>query len=569
MYSTLTIATRPIMLYETVDNTSKMADSTPSKSDIEEIFKKLRAIPTNKTCFDCNAKNPAWASVTYGIFLCIDCSAVHRGLGVHLTFVRSTQLDTNWTWTQLRNMQLGGNANARKFFAQHNCTTTDAQQKYNSRAAMQYREKLAQASTQAMRHYGTKVFLPSPKNKIMLHLDENPASMLEEHNEIDFFKEHENFDLNSNESSTFIEENSVSVTNSVSANDNIEKDNQKVVPEIGSNSLGPTVKLSDSTSSSIPERKSTIGVRKAQIKKPGLGKKTGGLGAQRVKTNFDELEKSVAEASKESQVKDQQETTNKEEQEEISTRLAYQYEQNLNEHAKKVEERAKHLDPTKATQAERLGMGFNTRSGASHSALADMQTITQESSSKTVTTSESRTLDVERSLFISLDEFYEALSVPYISNNSKKSRSEEVVVIAEPEPPKRVGPSNRPNSIKNDNKTTTPESEAQRKFGSAKAISSDQYFQDSKDDGSWERKANLRRFEGSSSISSADYFGTGSSTSTSPTSSLSMRFSDGRSGVVDFDDVRESVRQGVNKVADKISSLANAAVSSLQDRCGI
>ena len=45
----------------------------------------------------------------------------------------------------------------RKYFAQHNCTTTDAQQKYNSRAAMQYREKLAQASVQAMKRYGTKV----------------------------------------------------------------------------------------------------------------------------------------------------------------------------------------------------------------------------------------------------------------------------------------------------------------------------------------------------------------------------------------------------------------------------
>lgn len=55
--------------------------------------------------------------------------------------------------------------------------------------------------------------------------------------------------------------------------------------------------------------------------------------------------------------------------------------------------------------------------------------------------------------------------------------------------------------------TTYENDEAQKKFGTAKAISSDQFFNN--EPSSFERAANLAKFQGSNSISSADYFNEG------------------------------------------------------------
>jgi len=69
----------------------------------------------NKYCVDCDSKGPRWASWNLGVFLCIRCAGIHRNLGVHISKVKSVNLDS-WTPQQVASMQAMGNSKGRAVY---------------------------------------------------------------------------------------------------------------------------------------------------------------------------------------------------------------------------------------------------------------------------------------------------------------------------------------------------------------------------------------------------------------------------------------------------------------------
>ncbi|XP_063682388.1 arf-GAP with dual PH domain-containing protein 1-like isoform X2 [Bolinopsis microptera] len=80
------------------------ANTDKGQRIVENILKN----PGNSCCVDCGALDCSWASTTLGCFVCIRCSGIHRNLGVHISRIKSVQLD-RWTDSDCLNLERYGN----------------------------------------------------------------------------------------------------------------------------------------------------------------------------------------------------------------------------------------------------------------------------------------------------------------------------------------------------------------------------------------------------------------------------------------------------------------------------
>lgn len=99
------------------------ARSEREKSKMQEkyqtILSQMLREEDNRLCVDCDARSkikrrrkaldelkraiclgPRWASWNIGVFICIRCAGFHRNLGVHISKVKSVNLDS-WTGEQI------------------------------------------------------------------------------------------------------------------------------------------------------------------------------------------------------------------------------------------------------------------------------------------------------------------------------------------------------------------------------------------------------------------------------------------------------------------------------------
>ncbi|XP_062842036.1 arf-GAP with SH3 domain, ANK repeat and PH domain-containing protein 1 isoform X2 [Trichomycterus rosablanca] len=94
-------------------NMAFRGEQTAGEDGLEDLTKAIiddiLHMPGNEVCCDCGAPDPKWLSTNLGILTCIECSGIHREMGVHISRIQSIELDKLGTSELLLAKNVGNN----------------------------------------------------------------------------------------------------------------------------------------------------------------------------------------------------------------------------------------------------------------------------------------------------------------------------------------------------------------------------------------------------------------------------------------------------------------------------
>nr|XP_008163386.1 arf-GAP with SH3 domain, ANK repeat and PH domain-containing protein 1 isoform X4 [Chrysemys picta bellii] len=94
-------------------NMAFRGEQSTGENSLEDLTKAIiddiQRLPGNEVCCDCGSPDPTWLSTNLGILTCIECSGIHREMGVHISRIQSLELDKLGTSELLLAKNVGNN----------------------------------------------------------------------------------------------------------------------------------------------------------------------------------------------------------------------------------------------------------------------------------------------------------------------------------------------------------------------------------------------------------------------------------------------------------------------------
>ena len=199
---------------------------------IKNQLKEICTEESNSQCFDCGNKPANWASISNGIFLCLDCSGEHREFGINISFIKSVTLD-QWTQEQVNIMKVGGNQRLKDFLIKHEMPENlDKKIIYNSNLLDFYRRQI---KAESIGKFNMEPFPSKDKLWKTINLSEESLDKVDNDSKNEIIIDIDQYQHSKNKSEIFNDENN---------NDNFSENNEDRYASVGSEQNNIKNKLS-------------------------------------------------------------------------------------------------------------------------------------------------------------------------------------------------------------------------------------------------------------------------------------------------------------------------------------